>query len=187
MVKSDDLATEGTVVGEVKAKRPPFWRGPVKSKKQLILVVIVLCALIVGAVLGYRYWQDNKTTVILSTAEVTKANLEKVQNNPPAADASQAEKADYYRDLEGTSANAEDYAGAVKAFEQRLQYGKAGLVYTDYLQVAEYYEKAGDKAAALSALDIAEALLPTKDDAEAGYTRIGMLAGINAYREALKK
>jgi tetratricopeptide (TPR) repeat protein len=110
--------------------------------------------------------------------------IDAIKATAPKDSASTAEKTAYYDRLAITYANAEDYKNAVKAFEARRAVSDEGLDYLDYIAAAQYYHAINDDTTALVLLKNAKAILPERDNFDAGYSRANVT---KAMRELTKE
>lgn len=189
MVREEKLSKQTVTVGTRRTIVGTAWRKINTHKKKIVIGAFV--ALLVGAGAWFVYTntlgkEDVREVRLLTEAQADQLHLKKLQAKTPAANTSAKDKASYYRRLEVAKANVDDYKGAVEAFKQREALVGDSFTYSDYLQVANYYYRLKDNAAALAALDKAESLLPAADNVETGYSKVEVLTTINQFRGALR-
>jgi tetratricopeptide (TPR) repeat protein len=149
--------------------------------------LIVLCGLFITVnliIFGKQAYDQLRMPADLPTpAAAAKIEHDNVVNNPPAANASNTEKAKYYSKLMGLQAEAKDYKGAVDAFKKWEAADTSDITYSVYIAVAMYYHNLNDNKSALEELDKAAAVVPPVQNEDNGYFPDLILKRIDTLRK----
>jgi len=155
------------------------------TKTRLLAALAVL--VVAGGAVGWVVWHSNTTDTsvfpetespayAITDEQYAKASSQTLLKNPPAANMSADDLAEYYDELVVQSFVAKDYKEATKAYSQYVQAtNDRDFSFRAYESAAKSYAALGDKTEALQVIDRAEAAMPhiEKDpDMRADYLSI---------------
>lgn len=159
------------------------------SKKRIIIglatLIVVLAGVMAFMLVSNRSSDDvdpndGRAGANLSTdPEDLKSPIQTLKESAPAADTSQKEKAAYYSELAQLQGDSGDYKAAIASFEREENEANSAMPYEDYYIWAYYYERAGNKQAAIAKLQKALSLLPDTKGSATTYSKQEMTDIIN--------
>lgn len=144
---------------------PRKWHTISPVKKILIVLLALVAVSSVGYVVGewVKYEEESKipSKTLPTEKEFLTSHLAELLAEPPNESEPAEVKAAYYDDLTLTFADQGQYEKAVGSFTTREAITVDGLLFYDYMNLAQYQYQSGNKAGALAALDKAETAVNT--------------------------